>query len=199
MARPFTLDFPEGRTGWSPNPITIAEDIGIAERKLKRLYIPLNQARYVIAENVQAHFDAQSDYKGLPWEEWSESYDARGAGENLGEILQKTYAMEYAATNPDSYKVISHSESAGAYGGGEVALIGSSLPDYWIWHEQGSPGRFSPRGPNPLPKRSFMGLDVEGEEAIYAILDSWVDSNLTGTLATGQPQVRGGLFGRKFL
>jgi hypothetical protein len=194
---PIGITFPGERSGWSPDPIMIAEDIGIAERKLKRMQVPLNQARYIIAENIQEHFQKQEDYDNLPWQEWSPSYDARQ--QNLGDILERTYAMEYAATNPDNYLVISHSVSAGAYGGGEVAILGSSLPDYWIWHEQGLPERRTKSGaPNPLPKRSFMGLDTEGEEKIYEVFDRFVDRALVGTLVTGQPLGRGGRFATRF-
>jgi phage gpG-like protein len=195
---PIGLRFPSGRTGWEPDPIVVAEDINLADARLKRFRVPLNQARFVIREDIQSHFDEQSDPDGIPWQEWSESYASRGARDNLGEILQRTYALEYAATNPENFIVISHSQSAGAFGAGEVALVGSNLPDYWIWHEEGVPDRVGPRGPNPLPKRSFMGLSDEAEAAIYAVFDAHVDRALTGTLVTGQPQVAGGRFGRKF-
>lgn len=199
------ITFPDERSGWAPDPIVIAEDIGVAEARLKRFAGPLNQARFIIAEDIQSHFEQQEDYHGNPWEQWSESYDARQ--NNLGDILQRTYALEYAATNPENFIVISHSQSAGAYGGGEVALVGSNLPDYWIWHEEGIPDRFNQKGPNPLPARPFAGLSVEGEEAIYAVFDAHADDSLIGTLTTGQPIMRTGggrtgrspSFGRKFL
>lgn len=193
---PIGVSFPKDRSGWSPDPVVVARDIELADARLKRFRVPLNQARYVIAEDIQSHFIEQSDYHGTPWQEWSESYEARQ--ENLGEILQRTYALEYAASNPDNYVVISHSQSGGAFGGGEVALVGSNLPDYWIWHEQGVPDRVGPKGPNPLPARPFAGLSEDAEEAIFAIFDAHVDRALTGTLVTGQPQVAGGRFGRKF-
>jgi phage gpG-like protein len=193
---PVGLTFPGERSGWSTNPIVIAEEINVAEQKLRRFRVPLNQARFVIAEDIQSHFTEQTDYNGLPWQEWSPEYETRQ--ENLGEILQRTYALEYAASNPENYVVISHSVSAGAYGGGEVALIGSNLPDYWIWHEEGSPGRYSPRGPNPLPARPFAGLSEEAEATIYEIFDAYADGALIGTLATGQPRGRGGRFATNF-
>ena len=201
------LTFPRERSGWSPDPVVIARDIELADARLKRFRVPLNQARYVISADIQSHFTEQSDYHGIPWQEWSESYAARGARDNLGEILQKTYALEYAATNPENLVIISHSQSGGAFGGGEVALVGSNLPDYWIWHEEGVPDRVGPKGPNPLPARPFAGLSTDAEEAIFAIFDSHVDGALIGTLArTGQPILRtgGGItgrspsFGRKF-
>ena len=196
---PVGLSFPKDRSGWSPDPVVIAEEIDIAETRLRRMQVPLNQARYVIAEDVQSHFTEQSDYFGQPWQQWSDSYEQRQ--ENLGDILERTYALEYAASNPENYVVISHSVSAGAYGGGEVALVGSNLPDYWIWHEQGSPNRYSPRsGPNPLPARPFAGLSTDAEQAIYNIFDAFVDGALIGTLAgSGQPRGRRGRFGSKFL
>jgi hypothetical protein len=194
---PIGITFPNERSGWSPDPIIVAEDIGLADRRLSRFQVPLNQARYVIAEDIQDHFAKQESYDGNPWEQWSESYDARQ--DNLGDILQRTYALEYAATNPENFRVISHSQSAGAYGGGEVALIGSSLPDYWIWHEEGVPGRSSPRGPNPLPARPFAGLSLHGEELIYEIFDRHVERSLIGTLVTGQPRGAGGMFARRFV
>jgi len=193
---PVSLDYPGHRSGWGEDPILVAEDMGIAERRMKRLYIPLNQARAIIMEDIQEHFTTQTDPDGVPWEEWSESYDARQT--NLGDILQRTYALEYAATNPDSWLVISHSQSAGAYGSGEVALVGSNLPDYWIWHEEGISDRESPRGPNPLPRRSFAGVSDEAQEKIYATFEAYFDRALVGTLVTGQPMGRGGRFARRF-
>lgn len=193
---PIGITFPKERSGWSPDPVVVANDIELADARLKRFRVPLNQARYIIVEDIQSHFDNQSDPDGLPWKEWSPGYDARQT--NLGDILQRTYAMEYAATNPENLIIISHSSSGGAYGGGEVALVGSALPDYWIWHETGLPDRVGPKGPNPLPKRSFAGLDLESEKKIDAIFDSWADEALLTTLVTGQPIMRtgGGRTGR---
>lgn len=191
------VSFPSGRSGWSPDPVVVADDVALAEYRIGRWQVPLNQARFIIAENIQSHFDEQTDYDHVPWKEWSPSYDARQ--ENLGDILQQTYAMEYAATNPENFIVISHSKSAGAFGGGEVAIIGSNLPDYWIWHEEGLPTRKA-----PLPQRKFMGLDTEGEEQIFAVLDRYADGALIGTLVRGragqfgQPRGRGGRFAKNF-
>jgi hypothetical protein len=183
------LTFPRERSGWGEdNPIVEAEVINVAEAKLRRLYIPLDQARHAIAHNVGTHFEMQEDYDGMAWTPWSESYDARQ--NNLGEILQRTYELEYAASNPDNYRIISGSISGGAYGSGEVALIGSNLPDYWIFHEQGIPDRKT----GALPKRSFAGLDAAGIAEMDTIFEEFADGALVGTLVTGQPMGRGGQF-----
>jgi len=181
-SRPFGINIrPSGKAGWDDerNPIMAAHDISIAESELTRFAVPLDAARHIIAQNIQEHFDNQEDYDNMPWQQWSESYEARQ--ENLGDILQRTYELEYAATDPNNFEVISGSVSAGSYGGGEVAMVGSSLPPYWIYHEEGIPSRKT----GALPKRAFAGLDTRGEEQLFAVFDRWVEGTLLRMVGSG--------------
>jgi hypothetical protein len=184
------------RGGWRPgdDPLLVAEAIDIAEVDLRRFRRPLELARFQIARDVEENFATQTGPDGAHWPDWSDSYRERGERENI-QLLRKSPSYHKgdetplydAATDPDSYIVESHSQSAGAYGGGAVALVGAALPEYWPVHQEG--------GGNAVPARPFLGIGDDDLEGIYGIFDAHVDGALTGMVRkTGQPQGRGGRF-----
>lgn len=176
-----------GKSGWraGDDPLLVAEAIGVAESRERRFIAPLRVIRRTISDDVKESFLTETDPEGNPWDPWGESYADRAATENIS-ILRKQ--PEYhrgggkqlydAATNLDNYLIRSKGVSSAAIGGGSIALIGSNLPDYWIYHQEGT---------SRIPARPFIGVSDAAEEIIFRILDMHVEGSLAGATRRGQP------------
>jgi hypothetical protein len=181
-----------GKSGWraGDDPFLVAEEIDIADVKLRAFRVPLTQARAVIRSDVVERFETETDPEGNPWAEWSESYRPRAERENVG-ILRKESAHHEPAGTPSlfeavsdlsTYAIRSRGISQAAIGGGDIALVGSNLPDYWVYHQDGT---------SNMPARPFFGVSEEAEATIYTIFDDHVDRSLAGMVRrTGQPIIR---------
>jgi phage gpG-like protein len=181
--KPYQLE-----TGWlkGEDPLVAAEQVDFLDHELMTFAKPLIAARRVVADDVKRHFDSESDPDGKSWPPWSDSYARRAASRGQEKMLQLTGALYSAATNPSSYEIISPGVSMAAVGGGAIALIGSALPDYWVFHDQ-------PEQPNTgkIPQRKFMGISDQATAEIDSIFEAWFDATLVGVVRrTGQPIVR---------
>ena len=182
MARPYSLTFGGWREG--DDPLLIARDVAITEVDLRRFRLPLEAARQEIIRGTERRFYTETSPEGAPWARWSESYYPRANVENIS-ILRKQKEFHRpesepqlfdAATSQEAYIVQSYSLSSGAYSGGDVALVGEALPEYWVYHQEGT---------TKMPARPFLGADDQTETAIYAIFDGWVDRSFRGMVQRG--------------
>jgi hypothetical protein len=87
-------------------------------------------------------------------------------------------SLREAASDMDNIAMYTRGVSSAAIGGGTLALVGSSLPDYWVYHQEGT---------SRMHARPFIGISDDGEEIIYSILDTHVEGTLRGATTTGQP------------
>jgi hypothetical protein len=185
------VEFPSrGSSGWKAgdDPILVADAIEFAGRAEADFTAPLTISRRVIANDIEERFITETDPEGNPWEPWADSYRDRAAYENVG-ILEKTAeyhkdpgpSLRDAASDMDNLVMRTRGVSSAAIGGGDIAFIGSNLPDYWIYHQEGT---------SRMLARPFIGISDDAEEIIYSILDMHVGGTLAGATAKGQPIFR---------
>lgn len=205
--RPYSLSTNRG-SGWraGDEPALVAEEIDIADVKLRKFIVPLTQARRIITADVDMRFETETDPEGHAWAPWADTYKGRGELENVG-ILEKQPQyhrapgpqLREAATDESNYDIESRPGrvSRAAIGGGSVALIGSSLPEYWVTHQYGKDAAvgYTHRGEayksGGVPARPFLGVSDEAEGAIYEVFDMHVERSLVGMVGrSGQPIVK---------
>jgi phage gpG-like protein len=198
--RPYELDI-----GWKSgdDPLLMAREIDLADIKLRALRVPLTQARRVLRDDIVERFDTETDPEGNKWEQWAESYRDRAEKENIGKLRKEP---EYHTSDgPQLYDAISDLSSysisslpgrvsSSAVGGGDIALIGANLPDYWIVHQEGqSISAVTHTGDSytiRIPARPFLGTSEEAEAMVYEIFDMHVERSLVGMVrSSGQPIV----------
>jgi hypothetical protein len=178
--KPYSIE-----SGWAPDPLLIARELEVVDQELWAFYKPLLAARRVIADDVEAHFINEESPDHVAWKEYAPSYKKRGE-QNVGK-LRKSGALFEAATNPESYEITPRGVSKAAIGGGSVALVGSNLPDYWVYHDQPD----NPGTSEKLPQRKFEGLSDEALAKIDIIFDQYVERAFLGATKYGQPIVMG--------
>lgn len=191
MATGIGLTFGRPSSGWKAGdePLVVAEEIDLAESRLSRFRNPLVAARREVREAIKRRFDTETDPDGVPWAQYSPKYQETANRENIGKLHKfpeyhrgDQEQLYDAATDINAYIINSHSMSFGAYSGGDIALVGEALPDYWVYHQDGTV---------KMPARPFLGIDAEGEEIITGIFDAHVEGSLLGAVGrSGQPIIK---------
>lgn len=182
--------------------------------------LPMLAAKRIAQEDMQRHFDTDTDPEGNPWVPLDPDYAKKKAkmGGDPNNILTLSGDLERGAT------------SEAAWVATEEALFfkTSALPHYWDVHESGSGAdmagyaalvRERIRGKARLaddpggardsmdigrgratPARPFVGLTLEARNQIIELFDLWFDEGIKLTVhpKTGIVQQRvGGRFGQK--
>ncbi len=210
-----------------PDPSRVAFDLMKIAGYLEDTGPPMRAAARIGKEDMQRHFDTDSDPEGNPWTPLDPEY------------LKKKAKMARLKTNPDNILTLSYDLERAATGDAawittENALFFSTkgLPGYWDVHQSGSDAsgmsgyaagvrlrtenkdRFEddPKGGKhtnmgigrgqATPPRPFIGLSLEAQNQIVELFDLWFDTGIRQSLTihpkTGIVQQRvGGRFGTK--
>jgi phage gpG-like protein len=182
--------------------------------------VPMQAAKRIAQEDMQQHFDTDTDPEGNPWTPLDPDYQRKKIqmGGDPNNILTLSSRLERGAT------------SSAAWIATEEALFfnTASLPDYWDVHQSGSDEaglagyagsvRERIRGGNRLeddptgshdslglgrgkstPARPFIGLSIEAQAQIVELFDLWFDEGVDLYVrSSGIVQQRvGGRFGPK--
>lgn len=187
---------------------------------LNNIEHPLFAAQRIARDDMQAHFDSESDPDGNKWTPLDEEYLTYKTSEGYPEnILRRSGDLEDAATSAASWIV----------DGDTLFFRTGGLPEYGEWHQTGTGEesnwgfagdvrerlRNAPQAGESghdavgigrgkaLPRRAFIGLSEPAEMAIWQIFDTWFDesTNLSINPKTGIAQLRGpgGKFGRRLV
>lgn len=200
-----------------PDPAIIQSQLLEAAGNLENTLLPMEAARRVAQEDIQAHFDSESDPGGDKWTALDASYAEYK--ESLGypsDILHREGTLEEAATSKAAFtvtpyglwfnwNVLPRAKSDGSnYGQIHQAGSGESnrVADIRPGHE-GETLNFSigaGRG-NALPARPFVGMSDDAYESFITIFDMWFDEAVNVVIhpKSGVMQTRGtaGRFGKK--
>lgn len=161
--------------------------IGLS-RSLDDLAPVLFEAKELARQSTEAHFDSQTDPKGEPWQELSESwlYDKRKVNSAHPEtILQLTEEGKRAATSEEAYFITE----------GEIWFNPNVMPSYMALHQRGTTSDvqrpasplnvekagelLSGVGPGRnLPKREFIGFDEIDIIALQEMFATWFAANV---------------------
>lgn len=136
-----TIDFT-----WIPHPNELATRLLAVSSALEDRSGPLALSRQIAIDDTREHFEKQESPEGEAWAPWAPSYEPIARVTNIGEILQRTMALQSAATNPGAYPVTADS----------LYFSTGGLPYYWFWNYEGTGGG------------QFAGLAAEAGERARA-------------------------------
>ena len=192
---PFSLTTPRNMSGWraGDDPFLVAETIAFTNNMLRDATVPLAAARQTIIGDVEERFDTETDPEGHAWEPWADSYKYIAEQENKG-ILEKTSDLRDAAVNESSYDI--RAKMTGLRGG-EIALVGSNLPDYWVFHQiYGKQEQIYTRHTGEsyraggMPTRPFLGVSDRAAGVIYETFDLYYSGVFLNMTEKGVPIFR---------
>ena len=132
---------------------------------LQNINTPLNAAATFLQGAVDRRFKSESDAPGVPWQSWSDKYEAQvikwvSVGEHIGKKLQKSGLLRRQATSRLAFIV---SKDA-------IFYNFNVLPDYGAVQNFG--GKVGRGG--YVPPREYIAIDAQGEEEVYAIFIEWL-------------------------
>lgn len=182
---------------WVPDPKVYANKfLTVADALETTRAVPLAAASEQMQTAIQERFDTKTDPQGVPWPRWSFSYLASHFAPlllNLDGILVRTGALRKAAVSTEAMTVTNDT----------LFYQTELLPNYGLAHDQGLPDRAGGwSGRNPLPRRSFLGMDDESALRILGFFSEWFDRSIdlfvtsTGKVAP-RHRIRG--FGGMFI
>lgn len=174
-----------------PDPLTIASQLMEAAHNLEETTKPMLAAKRVAQEDIQAHFDSESDPGGTHWTGLSLEYAKYK--ESLGyppDILHREGTLEAAATSDMAFSVTphglwfnwdampaaksdgrnyakAHQVGSGEYDRAEGETVGVGKNS--VMNELG------PGVGNALPARPFVGMSEAARETFVTIFDIWFD------------------------
>lgn len=202
-----------------PSPEIIESQLMEAAHNLEDTLKPMLAARRVAQEDIQAHFDTESDPDGTSWIELDSSYLRRkeSAGKSTN-ILRREGDLEAAAVSDAAFvvtpqglfynwdalpkdkdgNIIGQILQAGST---ETAHRASSIAELLKQTESGTSGNAG-RGTN-LPARPFVGMSQEAEASFWTIFDVWFDESIevvvhpkTGVMQRMNRTAKGPRFGK---
>lgn len=169
---------------WVPDPEVVAQELIATANRLEDREGPLLISRQIAINDMEERFATKTDPDGNPWPPWAPTYTGN-------KMLDLTGAMKGAATAPGAYPVTTES----------VFFNTGGMPEYWIWHQEGTGGtqvfhggEMSPIGEvgegksltiggegrgNALPPRPFVGISFEAQLKIIETFDQWFEGAIT--------------------
>ena len=141
--------------------------------------IPMNKAKAIAIADMEHKFNTETDPTGRKWEDLNADYakaktTAVGFDQHPG-ILQRSFAMRDAATDPKAYKII----------GDDLYFSTSGMPlspdhkeQFWGVHQYGreqagvSGGVYG----TTWVERPFIGISYTAQEEINEMFDVWMAS-----------------------
>jgi hypothetical protein len=187
---------------WEPDPDVVAMELIRTADSLEDRSQPLLFSRAIAIEEHLDHFQDQAGPDGEAWAPWAASYYPVAVVQNIGDILERTLALEYAMVAPGAYPITNDS----------VFFSTAGLPTYWNWMQEGT-GTFGnwgkvdtqtaeikargkqlymPKGTNwnigrgqAIPARPFVGMSIEAQMKILEVFELWFDETVSGTFIRG--------------
>lgn len=193
-----------------PDPLIIESQLMEVATNLEDTMKPMLAARRVAQEDIQAHFDTESDPGGDKWTELDLSYAQYK--ESLGyppDILHREDTLETAATSDAAFTVTPQGmwfnwdalPSAKSDGSnyGQIHQAGSATKTRIETVDGESVSFYTGEGRgNALPARPFVGMSDEAYETFITIFDIWFDEATSVVIhPSGRMQLHeGGRFGK---
>lgn len=199
-----------------PSPEIIESQLMEAAHNLEDTMKPMLTAKRVAQEDIQAHFDTESDPDGTRWIELDSMYLRRkeAAGKDTS-ILRREGTLEAAAVSDAAFTVTPYGlfynwdalpKDDNGNNIGQILQAGTtegtvratSIEELLKQSEAGD--TFGSGRGKSLPPRPFVGMSEAAEASFWTIFDVWFDESVDVVVnpKTGVMQRRGvgGRFGR---
>lgn len=177
-----------------PDPETIQNELMQVAANLEDTYKPMLASRRVVQEDMQAHFDSESDPNGDKWTELDADYKRyKEAGGFPDNILIRNDDMRKAAVSDAAFTVtpqglffdwdaLPKDKDGKVYGqilqaGSEIAMA-TSIADLAAQTASGGLREFGTGRGNDLPARAFVGMSKEAEATVWTVFDVWFDESI---------------------
>ena len=177
---------------WEPRPAEIEQALATVADYVENVELPLLGARRIGMEDMQRHFETESDPDGRGWKELSEDYADWKDNEGYGDepLLVLRDRLRPAAVSEEAWLIVGEDL---VFNADALPMSEGKVPEnYGLVHQFGS---------STTPRRSFIGLSDRAEAEIIALFDQWYDdAGLLYIRPSGVAQHRApsGRFGPKF-
>lgn len=180
---------------WKPDPRVVAQALVNVANYYENMQPPLRASKAIGQADMHDHFDSNRGPNGETWVELDEEYKVKkaGMGGDPNDPLTLTGALEDAAAGDGAWFVDTNN----------VFFNTGALPEYGMFHEEGTGGGGAMAGlaasgrrsyaavgkeagekggPHAsqdigrgkgLPRRPFIGLSAEAELQIFEVFDLW--------------------------